>query len=277
MKYPLTKFAQKCSDGWIDRCPAHDDNNPSLSIKETSDGKLLLHCFAGCSFEDIVKAADIATHSQNCSNTYKPVYDETTAALKLSKRISKAESIWKETIPLDGTLAQTYLNSRDIECWSDDIRFHPNLYFSQTKSDMPAMVCAIRRNGQFVGIHRTYLDADGNKLNKMMLGDCKGGSVYLGGAGDPITISEGIENGLSCRQMLTSKIGTFLAAMSASNLGNFKLPSKPTTLIIAADDDHIGKVEAFKLGQRAASLGWRASTLMAPPPGDWNDYLKRGD
>jgi len=185
--------------------------------------------------------------------------------------------MWKETIPLDGTLAQTYLNSRDIVSWSEDIRFHPNLYFSQTKSDMPAMVCAIRRNSQFVGIHRTYLDADGNKLNKMMLGDCKGGSVYLGGAGDPITISEGIENGLSCRQMLTSKIGTFLAAMSASNLGNFKLPSKPTTLIIAADDDHIGKVEAFKLGQRAASLGWRASTLMAPPPGDWNDYLKRGD
>ena len=226
---------------------------------------------------DVFKAADIATHNQNCSNTYKPVYDETTAALKLSKRISKAESIWKETIPLDGTLAQTYLNSRDIECWSEDIRFHPNLYFSQTKSDIPSMVCAIRRNGQFVGIHRTYLDADGNKLNKMMLGDCKGGSVYLGGAGDPITISEGVENGLSCRQMLTSKIGTFLAAMSASNLGNFKLPSKPTTLIIAADDDHIGKVEAFKLGQRAASLGWRASTLMAPPPGDWNDYLKRGD
>ena len=159
MKYPLTKFAQKCSDGWIDRCPAHDDNNPSLSIKETSDGKLLLHCFAGCSFEDIVKAADIATHSQNCSNTYKPVYDETTAALKLSKRISKAESIWKETIPLDGTLAQTYLNSRDIEYWSEDIRFHPNLYFSQTKSNIPAMVCAIKRNGQFVGIHRTYLDA----------------------------------------------------------------------------------------------------------------------
>ena len=106
----------------------------------------------------LVKAADIASHSHNCSNTYKPVYDETTAALKLSKRISKAESIWKETIPLDGTLAQTYLNSRDIEYWSEDIRFHPNLYFSQTKSNIPAMVCAIKRNGQFVGIHRTYLD-----------------------------------------------------------------------------------------------------------------------
>ena len=36
MLYPLTKYAKKCSGGWIDRCPAHDDKNPSLSIKETS-------------------------------------------------------------------------------------------------------------------------------------------------------------------------------------------------------------------------------------------------
>jgi hypothetical protein len=35
-------------------CPAHDDsNNPSLSLK-TENGKLLLHCFAGCRPEDIV-------------------------------------------------------------------------------------------------------------------------------------------------------------------------------------------------------------------------------
>jgi MarR family len=35
-------------------CPAHDDrNNPSLSLK-AENGKLLLHCFAGCLPEDIV-------------------------------------------------------------------------------------------------------------------------------------------------------------------------------------------------------------------------------
>src|SRR5829696_5247704 len=35
-------------------CPAHDDrNNPSLSLK-VENGKLLLHCFAGCQPEDIV-------------------------------------------------------------------------------------------------------------------------------------------------------------------------------------------------------------------------------
>jgi hypothetical protein len=35
-------------------CPAHDDRtNPSLSLK-AENGKLLLHCFAGCQPEDIV-------------------------------------------------------------------------------------------------------------------------------------------------------------------------------------------------------------------------------
>jgi hypothetical protein len=32
------------------RCPAHEDNTESLSIRQTLDGKVLIHCFAGCSF-----------------------------------------------------------------------------------------------------------------------------------------------------------------------------------------------------------------------------------
>ena len=37
-------------------CPAHEDDNPSLSISEGEDGELLLNCFAGCEFEDILDA-----------------------------------------------------------------------------------------------------------------------------------------------------------------------------------------------------------------------------
>src|SRR5215217_5007825 len=40
-------------------CPAHDDrNNPSLSLK-AENGRLLLHCFAGCKPEDIVSKVGI--------------------------------------------------------------------------------------------------------------------------------------------------------------------------------------------------------------------------
>jgi phage/plasmid primase-like uncharacterized protein len=77
--------------------------------------------------------------------------------------------------------------------------------------------------------------------------------------------------------MLSSNHGTFMAAMSETNLGSFKLPPQPATLIIVADDDQTGMLEALKLGERAAGLGWTASTLPPPSPGDWNDYLQRGD
>ncbi len=43
------------SSGWKGKCPAHDDQNPSLSIN--CDGStLLLHCHAGCPTESVLQA-----------------------------------------------------------------------------------------------------------------------------------------------------------------------------------------------------------------------------
>ena len=33
---------------WLAGCPAHQDRSPSLSIHELDDGRVLIHCFAGC-------------------------------------------------------------------------------------------------------------------------------------------------------------------------------------------------------------------------------------
>ena len=33
---------------WTACCPAHEDKGPSLAIREADDGRVLLHCFAGC-------------------------------------------------------------------------------------------------------------------------------------------------------------------------------------------------------------------------------------
>ena len=37
---------------WVARCPAHDDHNPSMSVT-ASGGKILMHCHAGCTIEEI--------------------------------------------------------------------------------------------------------------------------------------------------------------------------------------------------------------------------------
>ncbi|MGI6079051.1 MAG: hypothetical protein ACOYCB_13020 [Fastidiosipilaceae bacterium] len=47
------------SGGYMALCPAHADSNPSLSINQSSDGKILLKCFAGCGAKDIIQAAGL--------------------------------------------------------------------------------------------------------------------------------------------------------------------------------------------------------------------------
>ena len=37
-------------------CPAHDDKNPSLSIQDAPSGKVLVHCHAGCSQDEVISA-----------------------------------------------------------------------------------------------------------------------------------------------------------------------------------------------------------------------------
>jgi putative DNA primase/helicase len=41
---------------WKCQCPAHADKNPSLSLRDGDDGRLLANCYAGCSWEQIAKA-----------------------------------------------------------------------------------------------------------------------------------------------------------------------------------------------------------------------------
>lgn len=41
---------------WMARCPAHGDRSASLSVRLGDDGRTLLHCFAGCSFGEVVEA-----------------------------------------------------------------------------------------------------------------------------------------------------------------------------------------------------------------------------
>ncbi len=58
----LSKFDKVKSTGngkYLACCPAHPDKSPSLAIKQTNDGKILLHCFSGCQVSDIVAAVGL--------------------------------------------------------------------------------------------------------------------------------------------------------------------------------------------------------------------------
>jgi len=52
----LERVKQTGPGRWMARCPAHEDKSPSLSIRETDNGNILVHCFSGCAAADVVAA-----------------------------------------------------------------------------------------------------------------------------------------------------------------------------------------------------------------------------
>lgn len=52
----LAKVKKTGPDSWHASCPSHADKSPSLTIKEVSDGRILMHCFGGCETDSVLGA-----------------------------------------------------------------------------------------------------------------------------------------------------------------------------------------------------------------------------
>ncbi len=50
---------KRTKKGWLACCPAHDDRHPSMNIKETPDGTVLVKCWVGCTADEIVSAVGL--------------------------------------------------------------------------------------------------------------------------------------------------------------------------------------------------------------------------
>jgi DNA-binding PadR family transcriptional regulator len=74
------EHANRSGGGWMARCPAHDDRNPSLKIDKGRGGATLLKCHAGCTFAAIVAAVGVEPSelgSQNGAPGAKYVLEST--------------------------------------------------------------------------------------------------------------------------------------------------------------------------------------------------------
>ena len=57
----LNKVRQTGKGTWIACCSGHDDKNPSMTIAEGDDGRVLVHCFSQqCSIEDIASGVGLS-------------------------------------------------------------------------------------------------------------------------------------------------------------------------------------------------------------------------
>lgn len=264
-------------------CPAHGDRKPSLSLADGDNGRLLLHCKAGCAFTDVLDALRGLGLVEGRSSFSPPSPSEIAAReaedRAEAERIEKRALLtWRESLPITGTIAETYLRKRGITCdLPDTLRFHPDCWHPTAKR-LPAMVALIEGLPR-MAIHRTYLRRDGSGKAqvdppKAMLGAAQGGATRaICAIRGPLVVAEGIETALSLASGLLPSPATVWACLSAPGLAGLRLPDRPHRLTIATDGDEPGKAAGHKLAERATALGWQVSILPAPVGKDWNDIL----
>ena len=251
----------------------------ALTIAYGRNGGLVLDCKkSACAFLDILAAAGVTSGSYKSPDPETLAKREAEQLKEAERRAAQALAIWKESLPIDGTLAETYLRGRGITCaLPKSLRFHPQCWHGATAKRYPAMVAAVQGN-RLAAVHRTYLQADGSgkadiEPAKMMLGATAGAAVRLAEAQVALVVSEGIETALSLSSGLLSAPAAVWAALSASGMRGLSLPPQAGQLTIASDGDAAGREAASALAARADALGWRVTLLPAPEGLDWNDVL----
>jgi len=260
-----------------------DVTHPSLTLANASDGRLLLHCKAGCTFIEVLGALKLlgvvdATERQPQSDLEALARAREADRRDAEKRAAQSAACWSEARPIGGTIAETCLRARGITCHLPPaLRFHPACWHPDAKR-LPAMIALVSGAAR-PAVHRTYLRQDGagkaGDPAKAMLGSVAGGAVRLSDATGPLVVAEGIETELSLLSGLLPVAVAVWAALSTSGMKALVLPSTPGRLKIASDGDDAGRAAAHALATRACGLGWEVSLLPAPDGCDWNDVIMK--
>lgn len=265
--------------------PNHSHKDRSVSLAETEEGRILIHCFSPKDdWRDVRRAlAKLGLLDD------EPRADEGSARWSSSKvvaqpideeRVARAGRLWKESTPLKHSVAEAYLRRRAVPAGlanSSALRFHPRMTSLDDRARRPAIVSAISdAQGALQGVQVTLLSAHGTAkaalaTPRRVIGKLMGGMVRLADAQDELAVGEGVETMLTASDVFGVPAW---AALSADNLARLIISHPLRRLIIAADNDQAGMRAAQSLRARMASS---ARVEIEPAPAgfnDWNDWAR---
>lgn len=258
----------------------HSTRDRSVSLVETDEGRILIHCFSPkddwCAVRRELAArkllgregeATTADTEWSRAAVLQPVEED---------RVTRARRIWAESRPIHCTAASAYLRRRAIPeaLWrTQALRFHPRMTSLDDRLRRPSLVAAIvDASGALQGVQVTLLSAYGTakapvSTPRRVIGKLTGGIVRLNEAdGDALLVGEGVETMLSAAETLSLPAW---AALTAQNLSAFLAPVHVRRLVIGHDADEAGLRAADLLERRHAD---RMIVERAAPPEDFNDW-----
>lgn len=258
------------------RCPAHEDNTESLSIRQTLEGKVLIHCFAGCSFAAVaavVRGAaaapqQTASRSRPSAAEPKPTRDWTKLMLPLPAG--------------DLSFADHLARKVGVGRASDYVRLYPCLRLIPSALGTPAIaVYDPLVGGQALPLFKdTFVSQSGRKFKKYTIPgtNCKI-PLFLppppAGAAKKdleVFIVEGISDWLALASQDTNPNRVYTAMLGAAQNLDADVARRLQTIktYCMFDNDKAGEEGARKLQMLTGCIRF------APPSGhkDWRDHLQ---
>lgn len=260
--------ARRSGSGWLARCPAHDDRTPSLSITEASDGRVLLKCHAGCSFDSIAKALELdsrALMGPSGRNGGRPIGKSKPDP---GTKDQLAEALGK-VCPLPGSPGAEYMRSRGFEL-SECLctRFTPDL------CGRPAVCWPIDDyEGRRVALHGRHTDGRDNP-KAHTVGALKDGVFWLPGTdacrdASELAILEAPLDALAMhhatRLPCAALCGTTVRPWLVEHL-------RGKVVFLAFDADQAGEKAAREWAQALRQSG--VKTLRLRPPDGFKDFAE---
>jgi putative DNA primase/helicase len=211
-------------------------------------GKLLLRCFAGCEFGDIMDALK-----------HRGLHNDNRVQRRDAPRIvTKIEpdeialDIWRLSEPIEGTSAEEYLWRRGITLKLPSLGYYRG-----------SLVAAVHQPyGGITAIQKTPIKADLHRGHRTTKGPLGNGAVRLGAAQRIMGIAEGVETALSA-MMLTGM--SIWACLGSKRMHQVELPPLVEHVHIFADNDIPGFEAAHRTRDVHHALG-RDVTIRRPPP-----------
>jgi putative DNA primase/helicase len=262
---------------WMARCPAHDDKDPSLSVA-LRDGRVLLHCFAGCSPEAVLEAVGLTWRDLRGGESWtwrppvlRPSRPKPEPEAPSPEDLERWERLWEAAKP-DHPLLRRYLRARGLS-----LEPPPTLRVAFLRGE-PVMVARVEGPGGLLGLHLTLLEPDGRGRKEKKLArrsKPKGGAIRLYPLEEdqPLALAEGIETALAVREATGWPVWATIAALFMKEV---IVPHEVKEVVIAADHDRAGIDAAHALARKLLREGREVRLAVPPEEGeDWLDVLVR--
>lgn len=260
------------ANGGLCRCPAHDDRSPSLSVR-IGRTSLLLHCFAGCSATEVLKALRASGQPVGkAAEGHRSHIDASGGGTRAAAR-----RVWAEARTFAGSPAQLYLEGRGLAALSPELRYHPRTPHGAWPLTVfrPALIAAVRDSTGVIAVHRSFLDPRRPALAPIEeprcgLGRFGSGAVRLGGVAKRLGLAEGIETAMSASVLFGLPCW---ATLGTERFQLVDLPAEVEELVLFLDNDAGGRrAETLACG---AFAHLPIETHVPRKRGaDWNDVLR---